>query len=184
MARGMVKFNIDMRVKCIELASRGHTIDDVSDLVGISKMTLYRWFKKDSKFEDSFRKAFSIAIGEMIENNLIKLANGVTRSEVSEEYLDTNRVDSNGEPVIVKIKSKRTIDPPSLKANISLAKKYHKELSEKYEDGETNNTTNILSINTSDMNLRDLQELTKSSPLGDIIETSSKTLDDIENYEG
>lgn len=179
MGRGMVKYNIDVRVKCIELASKGYTIDDVCNVVGINKATIYRWFKKDCKFEESYRKAFSIAIGEMIETNLIKLANGVTRSEVSEEYLDTNRVDSNGEPIVVKVKSKKTIEAPNLKANTTLAKKYHKEYAERLEESNNDSVTNILNVNTSDMNLRDLQELTKSSPLGDIIETTGKTLDDI-----
>ena len=72
---------------------------------------------------------------------------------------------------MIKVTKKTKKLAPNEKAMQILAKKYHKELAVDSDIVDTQSQVNI-NINTSDMSLRELQQVNAGSPLGEIIDAS------------
>lgn len=141
MGRGLVKYNQIMISRILELASKGYTDSAISDLLGITRSTLYRWKKRDKKLSDNIEKMRNEGINSIINSGLIALAQGV---ELKETIRETIEFDENNNPI--RIKEKITKHPPKEKAIEILARKYAPELNINNDKEITINTINIDSM--------------------------------------
>jgi IS30 family transposase len=159
----ITKYSFEVRSRVLELAYKGYTTNEIVDLIGVSRNTFERWLKKDERFKKALVKIRAKMTRSVIETSLGKLAQGVEVREVIDEYYTEN---SSGEKVKRIVKTKQL--PPNEKAIQILAQKYDAKFANNSNNLESNKNRIDININTSGMNLRELQENTKSSPLGAI----------------
>jgi len=165
MARGVVKYSPVYRSEILRLYAIGHTRLEIGELLGVHRNTITYWINK-YKLSDLMERYKSEAIHGVIEQGLRNLAIGATSSEVTKEYMEE---DEEGKMIKVTKKTKKS--NPNEKAMQILAKKYHKEIAADSDIVDTQSQVNI-NINTSDMSLRELQQVSTASPLGGIIDAS------------
>lgn len=162
MKKIMIRYDAKSRSACLELVAKGYTYREVAKLIGIGTATLSRWRLRDDKFNEAMIETRSKAIREVIDVGLFKLASGIRKEEITEEWLE-NREDTKGEERVVKIKRKVIELPPDSKAIEILSRQHAKEYTDKGDEAKS--VTNILNYNTSGYSLRELQEDLKNSPI-------------------
>lgn len=170
MAKSAYKYSLEVRSELIRLYSEGNTVSDCGLIMGLSLSTLNYWIRKH-KLMPVMLEFKAINIKGILERGLLKTANGGLSSEITKEYTEVIKVDGEDDKVI-KVTEKIKVDKPCSKAIQILSKKYHKELAVDSDIVDTTSQVNI-NINTSDMSLRELQQVSAVSPLGDIIDASS-----------
>ena len=180
MARGLVKYSVDYRIKIIELASRGLQLQEIALALGIARSTLHRWLSRDDKLKRTVELKQREAFEDAVRVGINKLAKGYTKEETTDEYIIE---DAQGRTV--KRKVRRVEIDPSLNAMKLGAKLYDlPELSDSPQD----NVTNILQVKTDTLSMREVQELLTNSPsnvsnLEDSIELAASDYKDLEDAE-
>tara|TARA_R110000744_G_scaffold94093_3_gene181648 strand:+ start:2161 stop:2712 length:552 start_codon:yes stop_codon:yes gene_type:complete len=165
MANKIQKYSASLRVEAIKLAMEGHTYAKIAYLLGIASTTLDRYRNRDEVFNRILKESRQVGMKNIIDDGLTALAKGTKREETTDEYITE---DDNGKPIKRKV---RTIqDAPNVKALEVLSRKYAKEYTQEEHIEVTNN---ILSVDTSGMSLREVQEAMRLSP----IEASSNIKD-------
>ena len=180
MARGLVKYSVDYRIKIIELASRGLQLQEIALALGIARSTLHRWLSRDDKLKRTVELKQREAFEDAVRVGINKLAKGYTKEETTDEYIIE---DAQGRTV--KRKVRRVEIDPSLNAMKLGAKLYDlPELSDSPQD----NVTNILQVKTDTLSMREVQELLTNSPsnvkdLEDTVELTASDYKDLEHEE-
>ena len=170
----MAKYSTEIAMRLLELAMLGYTDSDACRLLGVSRMTLHRWYKKHPKLKEKVREAEKDFMRSKMRIGLGKLVEGYESREVKTESV---KLDDDGNPIKV-IETVRHVAPSERAIEIA-ARKYDIALSREgaeHRHNATNLTLNV-GFNASDMTQRELQQLTVSSPLGSVIDAEYKEVE-------
>lgn len=168
----LVKFNLENRIKAIELAQSGLNFQEIADTLGVVINTLSSWRKKDKKFNETLLKARKDAMSGIVEKNIFKLANGVETEEVTDNF-EYEREDGTK----VKRSIKRVKHKPDLKANQALSNKF--DLGYSDTEREADDSKGTLNINFSGLSYREVQAELANSPI-EAVELESSDYEDLE----
>ena len=154
----IVKYNLEYRIKVLELAKQGLTLGEIAETLGIATNTLSSWRRKDTKFNDLLLKLRKEAMSNLVEKNIKALANGVETTEITEHDIYKREDGTEIKRTIKRIKHK-----PDLKANQSISSKYDLGYSEKEVVDEDSKP--ILNINFSGLSYREVLTELRASPI-------------------
>ena len=154
----IIKYDATFRLEAIKLAAQGKTYEEISILLGIHRNTLIAWRKRDDNFNKIMQEARQQGMEHIIVSGLVKLAQGVKREEITDEYIIE---DAEGQPIKRRVKT--TTDAPQAKAIEMLARRHAKEYTDSTDIDIVHNTLNV--TDTSAMSLREVQAMLRQSPI-------------------
>jgi len=97
------------------LAKTGHTIEEIAEIAGVCKATIYNWFAKDKKFLDAIKEGKPAAIKRM-ENSLFHRGVGYSHPE---EKIFVHNI-GKGKVKVTKVKTTQQYPPDTAAAFIWL----------------------------------------------------------------
>jgi transposase len=152
----LIKYDSILRSRIIELCLKGHTDNMISQILGISVRTLYRWKNNHKNLKDDMEKARTLSAQDIIVNSTRKLAQGCKVEEIIEESIEQ---DINGNPKKVKRIVKEIL--PDVKAIEVLARIYAPEYAK--EGSSESDSTVSVSVDFSGMTFADLLEYNRNN---------------------
>ena len=93
---GVTKFNDAMCTKIIELAEKGCTNEEIADLIGVHRNTLYVWQQKSLDLKVALKQAQNFA-DELVEASLFRRACGYSHP-AEKHFLSTPKY---GDPEVI-----------------------------------------------------------------------------------
>ena len=164
MAKGLVKYDINMRLKLIELSSEGASMSEMARLLGINRNTIRRWRESDKSLDEAMNRAYDEGLRHIAVRGLKQLAEGVTTVETTKETVET---DNNGMPIKTRVRT--TKHAPNFNAVKTLAKRYAPEL----EIHDAKHETHIVNIDS--MSYKELLEYRSKH---NVLDAEYHTIDD------